>query len=68
MIGDYKQLQPIVKSKKAGQKGMGVSLFERLCIKYPELTVALRLQYRMNKEIMALSNKLVYDGQLELGS
>ena len=35
LIGDYKQLQPVVKSKEAHRKGMCVSLFERLCKQYP---------------------------------
>ncbi len=68
LIGDYKQLQPIVKSKKADKAGMSVSLFQRLCYKYPHNTVSLRLQYRMNKQIMNLSNTLVYEDQLEIGT
>ncbi len=62
LIGDYKQLQPVVKSKEAFKKGMCISLFERLCKAFPVNTVALKKQYRMNNKIMALSNKLVYNG------
>jgi DNA replication ATP-dependent helicase Dna2 len=35
MIGDYYQLNPLVKSSIADRKGMGISLFERLCKKHP---------------------------------
>jgi DNA replication ATP-dependent helicase Dna2 len=34
MIGDYYQLNPLVKSHLAEKKGMGVSLFEKLCKKH----------------------------------
>jgi len=47
---------------------MWLSLFERLCKQYPKNTVALKKQYRMNSKIMALSNKLVYDNELELAN
>lgn len=47
---------------------MSLSLFERLCGAYPGFTIALKKQYRMNKQIMALSNQLVYKGKLELAS
>lgn len=35
MIGDHFQLNPLVKSFLAERKGMGVSLFEKLCKKHP---------------------------------
>lgn len=31
MIGDYYQLNPLVKSFLSEKKGLGVSLFEKLC-------------------------------------
>lgn len=65
LIGDYQQLQPLVKSPEAAEKGMSVSLFERLCHKYPDVTTPLKKQYRMCSDIMALSNSLVYEGMLE---
>lgn len=68
LIGDYRQLQPVIKSKQAFKQGMWLSLFERLCKQYPQNTVALKKQYRMNAKIMALSNRLVYSGELELAN
>ena len=35
LIGDYKQLSPIIKSPKAMIKGMGISLLEKLCKAHP---------------------------------
>lgn len=49
MIGDYKQLRPIVKSNKADSEGMSTSLFQRLCMRFPHKTTSLKLQYRMNE-------------------
>jgi DNA replication ATP-dependent helicase Dna2 len=65
LIGDYQQLQPLVRSQEAAEKGMAVSLFERMCKKYSELKTPLKKQYRMCEEIMALSNSLVYNNLLE---
>jgi len=45
---------------------MQLSLFERLCKKYPLNTVSLNKQYRMNSYIMSISNNLVYGNKLEL--
>ena len=56
MIGDYHQLNPLVKSRLAGKKGMGTSLFEKLCKGHPDCTTVLKKQFRMNKEILELSN------------
>ena len=44
LIGDHKQLQPIVKNKVARSLGLNISLFER----YAEITrMMLEEQYRM---------------------
>ncbi|KAH6932035.1 hypothetical protein HPB50_002587 [Hyalomma asiaticum] len=66
LVGDTQQLPPVVQSEEARNKGMDVSLFARL--ERPENTVVLPVQYRMNREITALCNKLTYAGQLECGS
>lgn len=68
MIGDHHQLTPLVRDKDAAQHGMNVSLFQRLCKAHPSSVAMLCTQYRMNAEIMALSNALVYDGRLECGN
>jgi DNA replication ATP-dependent helicase Dna2 len=47
---------------------MDVSLFRRLSDAHPEAVVDLALQYRMNAEIMTLSNKLIYGDRLHCGN
>ncbi|XP_061670292.1 DNA replication ATP-dependent helicase/nuclease DNA2 [Syngnathoides biaculeatus] len=67
LVGDHQQLAPIVHDKEARSLGMDESLFKRLeC--HSEAVVHLNVQYRMNRQIMSLSNCLMYDGRLECGS
>ena len=68
MIGDHHQLTPLVRDTDAAQHGMSVSLFQRLCKAHPSSVALLCTQYRMNADIMALSNALVYDGRLVCGN
>lgn len=43
LIGDHKQLQPVIKDDKAKELGLGISMFER----YSEKAQMLKRQYRM---------------------
>ena len=45
-----------------------MSLFRRLSDAHPEAVVDLTYQYRMNSDIMLLSNKLIYSNRLRCGS
>uniref|UniRef100_A0A8C7Y0A8 DNA replication ATP-dependent helicase/nuclease n=1 Tax=Oryzias sinensis TaxID=183150 RepID=A0A8C7Y0A8_9TELE len=67
LVGDHQQLPPIVQNKEARSLGMDESLFKRLEV-HGEAVVQLNVQYRMNRQIMSLSNSLMYDGRLECGS
>ncbi|XP_073404246.1 DNA replication ATP-dependent helicase/nuclease DNA2 isoform X2 [Dendrobates tinctorius] len=67
LVGDHQQLPPLVQSMEARDLGMSESLFKRL-ERNQDAVVQLNVQYRMNSKIMALSNKLVYEGQLECAS
>jgi ATP-dependent RNA/DNA helicase IGHMBP2 len=63
--GDHFQLPPTVLSKKAEEKGLGKTLFERLHQQVgDEWKTLLRVQYRMNEKIMAFSSKEFYGGEL----
>lgn len=47
---------------------MDVSLFKRLSDAHPSAVVDLAYQYRMNEDIMLISNKLIYGDRLKCGS
>ncbi|KAH8096830.1 Dna2-domain-containing protein [Cristinia sonorae] len=48
--------------------GLDVSLFRRLSDAHPAAVVDLNEQYRMNEDIMTLSNHLIYSGRLRCGN
>ncbi|EJT99626.1 Dna2-domain-containing protein [Dacryopinax primogenitus] len=56
------------KNRAARKGGLDVSLFRRLSDAHPEAVVDLTLQYRMNEDIMLLSNRLIYNDRLQCGS
>lgn len=69
LVGDHHQLPPLVKNAEAKAGGLDVSLFKLLSDRHrAEAMVALRSQYRMNDDIMRLSNELIYQGELRAGS
>lgn len=63
LVGDPEQLPPIVQSQRARTLGADESLFARL--DNETATFTLTLQYRMNKTITNLANKLTYKGSLQ---
>jgi len=68
LVGDNYQLPPLVVSLEAQQAGMEVSMFKRLSEAHPNAVISLTTQYRMNEDIMAVSNALVYENRLQCGS
>src|SRR2546423_3103718 len=78
LVGDEKQLPPLVLSKEAAEKGLADSLFSYLKHlnddymkehgeedKTVSACVSLRMQYRMNRWISNFSSRVFYEGQLE---
>jgi predicted DNA helicase len=63
--GDHCQLPPTVKSIAALKAGLGKTLMERLVETHPEAVTLLKIQYRMNDDIMRFSSNYFYDGQVE---
>ena len=66
LIGDDKQLGPVIHSKSAAASGLSTSLFERLHTLYkdaPFITL-LNEQYRMNEKLYEFPNKTFYDDKI----
>lgn len=63
--GDHCQLPPTVKSFAALQAGLGKTLMERIVENKPEVVTLLKVQYRMNEEIMRFSSDWFYRGEVE---
>ncbi|PLW11381.1 hypothetical protein PCANC_21857 [Puccinia coronata f. sp. avenae] len=64
LVGDHYQLPPLVKNPKAKAGGLETSLFKLLTEAHPVAVASLAMQYRMNDDIMSLSNALIYEGRL----
>ena len=58
--GDHCQLPPTVKCYEALKGGLGRTLMERICAQKPEVVTLLRMQYRMNEDIMRFSSDWFY--------
>ena len=65
LAGDHCQLPPTVKSIAAMKAGLGKTLMERIVEMHPEAVTLLKIQYRMNDEIMRFSSDYFYNGQVE---
>ena len=63
--GDHCQLPPTVKSIAALKAGLGKTLMERIVEQKPEVVTLLKMQYRMNEEIMRFSSDWFYGNQVE---
>ena len=63
--GDHCQLPPTVKSIAALKGGLGKTLMERIVENRPETVTLLKMQYRMNEEIMRFSSDWFYGNQVE---
>ncbi|GMR37101.1 hypothetical protein PMAYCL1PPCAC_07296, partial [Pristionchus mayeri] len=65
LVGDAKQLKPLVQSKEASEEGMSTSLFERLITAHSSKhAVTLDKQFRMNRVVSSVASSLFYDGRL----
>lgn len=64
MAGDHRQLPPTVKNRKAAEKGLSDTLFERLAENHPAIKNMLEVQYRMHENIMSFSDEEFYQGEL----
>ena len=63
--GDHCQLPPTVKSYAALKAGLDKTLMERIVENKPEVVTLLKMQYRMNEEIMRFSSDWFYGNLVE---
>ena len=65
LAGDHQQLPPTIKCYEAMKQGLGKTLMERIVENQPEAVTLLKVQYRMNDDIMKFSSNSFYHGQVE---
>lgn len=65
LAGDHCQLPPTVKDPQALRAGLGYTLMQAIVKNRPETVSLLKVQYRMNDEIMRFSSDWFYGGMLE---
>ena len=65
LAGDHCQLPPTVKSIAALKGGLGKTLMERIVEQKPQVVTLLKVQYRMNEQIMHFSSDYFYHGEVE---
>lgn len=65
LAGDHCQLPPTVKSIMALKGGLGKTLMEHIVENKPETVTLLKMQYRMNEQIMKFSSEWFYHGMVE---
>lgn len=65
LAGDHCQLPPTVKAPEALRAGLGNTLMQAIVRNKPETVSLLKLQYRMNDEIMHFSSEWFYGGMLQ---
>lgn len=66
LVGDHKQLGPVIMNKKAAKAGLNQSLFERL-VKLGFAPIRLNVQYRMHPHLAAFPSNMFYEGSLQNG-
>lgn len=65
LAGDHCQLPPTVKAPEALRAGLGHTLMQTIVKNKPDTVSLLKLQYRMNDEIMRFSSEWFYGGMLQ---
>ncbi|KAF7759732.1 hypothetical protein Agabi119p4_11427 [Agaricus bisporus var. burnettii] len=68
LIGDHKQLPPVIVSQEARAQGLAVSLFERLTEEGIVPSVMLDIQYRMHPRISHFPSLEFYNSSIQDGT
>ena len=65
LAGDHQQLPPTIKCYESQLGGLGKTLMERIVENVPSAVTLLKVQYRMNEQIMRFSSNWFYNGEVE---
>ena len=65
LAGDYCQLPPTIKCMEAARGGLDRTLMQEIADNKPDTVSLLKVQYRMNDEIMRFSSEWFYQGELK---
>ena len=65
LAGDHQQLPPTIKCYEAMKQGLGKTLMERIVENQPDAVTLLKVQYRMNDDIMKFSSDWFYHGEVQ---
>ncbi|KAH8977191.1 P-loop containing nucleoside triphosphate hydrolase protein [Lactarius hatsudake] len=68
LIGDHKQLPPVIRSREAQIRGLNIGLFERLTEEGAIQSIMLDMQYRMHPEISRFPSSEFYARSLKDGT
>lgn len=66
LVGDHKQLGPVIMNKAASKAGLAQSLFERLIL-LGHRPIRLAVQYRMHPLLSTFPSNMFYEGALQNG-
>lgn len=64
LVGDHKQLPPIVTSNHPIMNEAKISIFEKLFLNHPQAVSALTIQYRMPDDIANICSNVFYNGAM----
>ncbi|MDO4755435.1 MAG: AAA domain-containing protein [Parabacteroides sp.] len=65
LAGDHHQLPPTIKCMEAARGGLDQTLMQKIAKRKPETVSLLKIQYRMNDDIMRFSSHWFYHGELQ---
>lgn len=63
--GDHCQLPPTIKCPEAARGGLDKTLMQKVALDKPQCVSLLKVQYRMNDEIMNFSSQWFYHGEVK---
>ena len=66
LVGDHRQLVPVINCRETARAGLNISMFERL-VSLGIRPVRLQVQYRMHPELSIFPSNTFYEGTLQNG-